>query len=124
MMLLPIAPLSGAATMPLSTFERHLHPVLRPERDEGCDLDPLAGDEREAIAPGNRRDDQLRLHKCKGVADAEVRAATEGEVREARAGRCLLWPEPLRVETLRVRPAVRAAMGHVRAHHDERVRGD
>src|SRR5713101_1740042 len=79
----------------------------------------MAGNQAQRIALRDRGQHQLRLHHCKGVANALARSSPERNVGEARATGRTLWREAFRVERLRLLPKCRVTVGTIGAdkHH-------
>ena len=77
-------PVASSALPPL---QDHRQTVARPDRDQALRLDRMAGLEAQAIALGDRRQDQRAFRHGERRADADARAGAERQVGEARTCR-------------------------------------
>src|SRR6185503_20290245 len=110
---------------PLLTARANPHgqPAARSERRRLADLEPVAGHalEREALADGGGDDADLELPEAH--AEADPRAAAEGDVGAARDLLALAREEALREERVRVLPHVGQPVRGPRAVVDRHPRG-
>src|SRR5436190_6713000 len=98
------------ALLSASPLNVHAHAVARAQRDQALRLDRVAGREAEAIAPGDRRENQHGFCHRERHADADARPRAEWNVGEAVPRGALLRQEPLRIEALRMLPERRLSM--------------